>query len=296
MNQKKQDDYWKRIFMVQDYIEQYPEKNFTYEQLVKVSGISKYHFHRIFKDLTKETIFQYMTRVKMEKALQYLNHRPNLSITDIAFTLGFSDAAVFSRSFKRYYQFAPREMKNRNNCKEIEALTCYNEEVEDSHYVVGEARVINQAAMTVIYYRSIGLLTAPGFYANVLTSLYRYAQAQNLLFNETKVLSIYHHHPDYLHEHQQRTSICLSIIPIKYVDDLSYGIMEIPGGMYGVMNFNIHQNDYAKAWRYVYQVWLPKSGYQTRDAFPFEVYLNNPSDDAHGMHQVEIYVPIEPIK
>lgn len=59
-------EYWKRIYVLQDYVEKNPTENFTSEQLARVSGLSKYHFHRIFKALTNESVFQYVSRTKME--------------------------------------------------------------------------------------------------------------------------------------------------------------------------------------------------------------------------------------
>jgi AraC family transcriptional regulator len=63
---KYKNEYKKRIHMLQDYIEAHPTEIFSSEQLAKISGLSKYHFHRIFKAITNESIFQYVTRVKME--------------------------------------------------------------------------------------------------------------------------------------------------------------------------------------------------------------------------------------
>jgi AraC family transcriptional regulator len=71
--------------------------------------------------------------------------------------------------------------------------------------------------------------------------------------------------------------------------------MEIQSGLYGVIHFEISQSDYSKAWHFVYRKWLPSSGYLPRNSFPFEIYLNNPSEDPLNMRVVEIYIPIEPI-
>jgi AraC family transcriptional regulator len=46
---KYKNEYKKRIHMLQDYIEAHPTEIFSSEQLAKISGLSKYHFHRILK-------------------------------------------------------------------------------------------------------------------------------------------------------------------------------------------------------------------------------------------------------
>lgn len=44
----------------------------------------------------------------------------------------------------------------------------------------------------------------------------------------------------------------------------------------------------------LYGEWLPNSGYKPRDAYPFEVYRNDPRKHPEHKHIVDIYVPIEP--
>jgi AraC-like DNA-binding protein len=48
--------------------------------------------------------------IRKELALSYLR-QPDLSLTDIAALLGYSDSSTFSRSFKRWVGMAPREWR-----------------------------------------------------------------------------------------------------------------------------------------------------------------------------------------
>jgi AraC family transcriptional regulator len=61
-----------------------------------------------------------------------LRHRLDLSITDISYELGFSDSAVFSRSFKKFFDLSPKEIRNSNNCKENSLTFHYNEPVDEN--------------------------------------------------------------------------------------------------------------------------------------------------------------------
>jgi AraC family transcriptional regulator len=45
----------------------------------------------------------------------------------------------------------------------------------------------------------------------------------------------------------------------------------------------------------MYQEWIMGSGYVPRNSDPFEVYRNNPNVNESHIHEVDIYVPIEPI-
>lgn len=292
-------EYIKRIHTVQDYIETNIHENYTIEELSKISGFSKYHFHRIFKSIQKESLFQYVTRVKLEIAATALIARPDLSITDIAYQFGFSDSAVFSRTFKNYYGISPREFKQQysNNCKDSFKKTIYTKSIDSHNQVKGEVKVTTIDAFPVIYIRRTGSYKdLEGAYPDVLNQLFEFAMKKNLIDEESlKIFSAYHSHPDFSGEETQRTSICLSIKePINIDDESEIGTMSIMPGTYAVAHFEISRNEYGGAWEYLYGEWLPQSGYFPTDYFPFEVYLNDPIQHPLHKHLVDIYLPIEP--
>ncbi|KAJ4453799.1 hypothetical protein PAPYR_11635 [Paratrimastix pyriformis] len=58
----------------------------------------------------------YVNRIRMERALFLLAHRADKNMTDITYELGFTDSAVFSRTFKNYFigkVFANGYVKNK---------------------------------------------------------------------------------------------------------------------------------------------------------------------------------------
>ena len=72
-------------------------------------------------------------------------------------------------------------------------------------------------------------------------------------------------------------------------------MMKVEGGLYAVGHFQIQQEQYSDAWNYMYQEWITGSGYVPRSYYPFEVYRNDPYANESHIHEVDIYVPIEPI-
>ncbi|MFV0413261.1 MAG: GyrI-like domain-containing protein, partial [Oscillospiraceae bacterium] len=126
--------------------------------------------------------------------------------------------------------------------------------------------------------------------------LYTFAAAQNLLApGETKVLMAYHDNPETTEETRLRTSLCLTIpagAPIKENGEI--GAMGL-SGKYAVGHFELAQAEYAAAWQYMYGEWLPESGCQPRDAFPFEVYVSGPTQNPGEKQRVAIYLPVEPL-
>jgi AraC family transcriptional regulator len=96
-----------------------------------VAGFSPFHFHRLFKAITDETINDMVTRLRLERAVVLLRATPQLSITEAAFASGFKSVPVFSRAFKRQYGINARQwdrqspLKNSKNGQVLEGFTRY---------------------------------------------------------------------------------------------------------------------------------------------------------------------------
>lgn len=297
-----QQEYIRRIHDLQDYIEAHSEEAHTSEQLAEISGFSKYHFHRIFKSITSESIFEYVTRTRLEQIASMLVSRPDLSITDIAYRFGFSDSAVFSRSFKKHHGIKPSEFKQKysNNCKDFSFQPFYTKRVDSQiSTVTADVEIIAMDALPVLYSRKTGaykeLYDYADSFAKAIEGLFSFGMSRNLIDEQVKVLFAYHTYPDFSEEEKQRTSFCVSITePVSVDEQRGIGCMTIPAGKYAVGHFEIFHGEYTDAWNYLYGEWLPQSGYLPRNSFPFEVYLNKPDEHPQKKHIVDIYVPIEP--
>jgi two-component system response regulator YesN len=101
------------IFLIRDYI----SKNYMNETL-SVKDISAHVFLSasylctFFKNETGQTLNQYLTEYRMEKAKQLLSD-PRYRITDISSRVGYSDGNYFGKSFKKYTGMSPSEFRER---------------------------------------------------------------------------------------------------------------------------------------------------------------------------------------
>lgn len=304
-NSQNRDEYLRRIHAVQDYIEEHSESVPNLAELAETARFSKYHFHRIFRALAGETLWQYVCRIKMERAGSYLVHSPHVPVTDIAYHYGFSDSAVFSRSFKGHYGVSPTAFRNqhRKNCKDGDQTSQYTDDARKSE--IGSDTMKTKATgvdmttldLRVIYVRHTGsyqelAAVIPG----MIRKLYGFAMSRQLLDpKDTKILSVYHDNPDLTDEAQLRTSLCMTILKDAKVEEQGeIGVMNI-SGPYAVGHFELMIRDIGAAWQYMYGEWLPNSGTQPRDTYPFEVYVSDPSQNPGGKQRLDIYVPVEPL-
>ncbi|MGG3674782.1 GyrI-like domain-containing protein [Bacillus nitratireducens] len=291
---QSRNEYLRRVYKVQDYIESHINDSLSIEDLANVAGFSKFHFHRIFKGMMDEPLSRYVNRLKLERATHLFTYRTDMTITDIAYYFGFTDSAVFSRTFKSYYGVSPSQYRNHNskNCKDVSEDSQYNE----CKKVRGEVEIVTADKVNVAYIRHVGTYKDLAIdFPKMIEKLFHYASEQNYhAFEDTKVLTIYHDHHEFTEDYHLRTSLCITIPNDSAVETSDIGIMVIPSGKYAVGHFEIFQDEYKGAWDFLYGEWLPNSGYKPRDSYPFEMYKNDPRQYPENKHIVDIYVPIEP--
>lgn len=235
-----------------------------------------------------------------------LAHRPDLNMTDIAYEMGFTDSAIFSRAFRNYYGMTPSGYRREysKNCKEPVFISEYNKEaaekkwVENPFWKSSQITIEELEERQAVYVRHTGTYeTLAKRYAWLMQKLFIGAKRQKLLKEgENQILAIYHDNPEFGEKEQFRTSLCLTVPGyLKAKEDKLLGVMRLEGGKYAVGHFEIRPEQFSDAWDYMYREWLMTSGYVPRNSYPFEVYRNNPHEDKNHMIKVDIYVPIEPI-
>ena len=105
------DNYIRLINKTEDYIETHLDRRLTLAELAKNAHLSEYHFHRLFKRYSSETLNGFITRVKLERSGIFLRVNRSVSITEIAYRYGYSDSGSYSRAFKKHFGVSPARFR-----------------------------------------------------------------------------------------------------------------------------------------------------------------------------------------
>lgn len=111
---KTKAEYIRRINLALEFIEQHLGQTIQLDDVARASHFSSYHFHRLFHALVGETVNDYISRKRMEKAARMLLYKPDMSVTDVAEAGGFSSSANFAKAFKLYFGVSASELRNGN--------------------------------------------------------------------------------------------------------------------------------------------------------------------------------------
>lgn len=81
------------------------------EQMCSSLGYNRAYLSRIFKKETGITPVTYLLKLRIDKSRQLLRERPELSIEQIASSVGLTDPLYFSRQFRRLHGETPSEYR-----------------------------------------------------------------------------------------------------------------------------------------------------------------------------------------
>jgi AraC family transcriptional regulator len=93
-----------------DRIKSDPLAHFDLTSLAAETGYSKRHFLRTFRVSTGLSPYQYILRVRLERARQ-LMHERSLTLLDIALESGFTSNAHFSNVFRQHFGVTPSHFR-----------------------------------------------------------------------------------------------------------------------------------------------------------------------------------------
>jgi AraC-like DNA-binding protein len=99
------------------YIEDHLDTDLSLMFLAQTVGLSRFRFHRVFKAWRGETVHDFVTRMRMERAALELSYpvprSSRRSIKAIAFASGYKSLSSFSHAFSSYAKLSPRAFRNR---------------------------------------------------------------------------------------------------------------------------------------------------------------------------------------
>ena len=82
------------------YIEENLHRELRLEELANLNSLSRYHFARSFRESLGETPYQYILKMRIQRAKGLLLAR-GATVTDVAAKTGFSDPSQFVRMFRK---------------------------------------------------------------------------------------------------------------------------------------------------------------------------------------------------
>ncbi|MFN3405959.1 MAG: GyrI-like domain-containing protein [Cytophagaceae bacterium] len=294
-------EYHSRINKVFQYIEENPDAELSLDKISEIACYSPFHFHRVFKFITGETLNEYITRQRIEKAALVLLHN-NISISELSHQYGFTDNSSFTKAFKKFYGVSPKEFKiqNPNRFTKIRQINSKNgqeyPEVEDYFSIINNLNIWNKMnakievkempEMNLAYVSCIGAHNL----ANAFGKIMQWAGPNGLMNENTRMVTIYHDSFKVTQADKVRMSACIVLNkPASTAGEI--GVTSIKKGKFIVGNYVIGLDEFEKSWAGLF-LWMNENGYKKAEGNPFEIYYNNFNEHPEKKAIVDFCIPI----
>ena len=307
-------EYTRRINHALDFIEQHLDQPIRLEDLSRASHFSAYHFHRIFHAMLGETVNDYVTRKRMERAAYRLIRNPALSITDVAVMGGFSSSANFAKSFKLYFGISPSAMRNAGsqdaagNDSKIGKIyhkygKAFNPRDLYSQFVTNAAvftpdklkEMLMQVKVEDMPENPIVYMSSPRGYE--LDSVYEtwhrlieWTESKGIESDWPTRFALVHDNPAITPEAKCRYDAAI-VVPPGLRASAPFYTSVIPGGKYAIAGF---KDDASKINQFMTELcsqWLCNSGYEPDDYPPIFNYRD--VNEGDSLVEMNVYIKVK---
>ena len=86
-------------------------EQWSLQEMANYCGLGTTQFSKYCYKLTNMTPVNYLTQLRINKAIELMTSESGKTITEIAYECGFSSNQYFTQVFKKYYKLAPHEFR-----------------------------------------------------------------------------------------------------------------------------------------------------------------------------------------
>ncbi|ELR71210.1 transcriptional regulator (AraC/XylS family) [Fulvivirga imtechensis AK7] len=292
-------EYEQRVEKAVRFIEDNLTARLTLERIAEQASFSKYHFLRIFSTVTGETVGSYVRKRRITRSADVLIST-NQPILSIALDYQFDSQEAYTRSFKAVYKTTPGQYRK----KGIDQIAFRQNELSEKRLnhlktnISREAEVIDMQAKSLI-----GMSIETSLNNNRIPELWSKFMSRIHEIKSNKQTGRYGF---------QRYNADMEIgdltedmpfedwatVEVRDFHNVPPGMKShtLAGGKYARFIHRGGVRGFQMSLDYIYSTWFPASGYEPGKREAFQRYGERFFGPDHPKSELEVYVPIEPVK
>ena len=296
MSQETKDIYFQSIQKAVDFIEANLKKDIDADGIAKAAHFSKFHFLRVFKAMTGETVGQYLRKRRISDAARQLIVSDQ-SLLQLAFDYCFESQEAFTRSFKQVLGVTPGKYR-KAGVNQVAFSKARLSERRLQHLKSQDQRrpkIIDLPPKTLV-----GLSAKTSLSDNRIPRLWADFMRLIPAIRHNVHSGYYEVHPfDPGFEIKDFSETSLfekwAAVEVDKIEEIPKGLAvhEFSGGKYAVFKHKGPMSAIQLSFDFIYAVWLPQSGYMPDERDDVEWYPEDypGPDNPHGT--MEIWIPIK---
>ena len=297
-------EYFHRINKALQFIDENIDGDLSLDTVSKVACYSPFHFHRLFKAITNETLNAFIIRRRIEKSASVLMHLPEVTVAELSLQYGFTGNSSFTRAFKNFYGISPTEFRKQHhdrfskirqteskngqgngvfekylcNIENLKKWTAMHAKIE-----IKETQELHLASTTQIGVNGI---------ERAFERLIRWATKKKLMKSpEARLARIFH--DSFKITAPDKVRMDIGLITDEHFDaEGEIHKLTLQKSKCIVGRFEIVPDEFEKAWSGLF-IWMNEHGYKKAAGNPFEIYHNDFREHPGKICVVDLHIPIE---
>jgi AraC family transcriptional regulator len=242
-------------------------------ELAAAACVSPFHFHRIWRALTRETVTQSVTRLRLDAAKLLLANAA--TVTDAAMSSGYGTPQSFARAFRRRTGQSPSAWR-------IDPIAPARDEFA--------IEIVQRDSVLVVALRCEG---RPYRELNsVFGAIWSWADATCRLDKLAGIYGLPLDDPESVAVPLLRYDAALALGPAEPPEP--FKLAQLPGGRFAKLRHRGSYEGLEPATQHLVGSWLPRSHEEPADASVIHHFLNDPDETSEADLLTDILLPLKP--
>ena len=272
----------KRLLRVLEHIHDNPAGDLSLDALSDIAAMSRFHWHRVFRATTGETLAQAVRRIRMHRA-SYDLVTTDKPVHSIASEVGMTNLASFKRCFAEHFAMTPAAFRKRGELRPF--VRNFKPEILHMHPV----SIRTEAPLRLVAIAHKG----PYFeISRAFQKLSAVMSTRELFGKAGRMVGVFYDDPQSVPAPDLRSHAAFELSGDADLSDPLESVT-VPGGRQAVLTYQGPYAGLPAAYDQLFGVWLPASGEEPADSPSFEVYLNSPMETAPEDLVTELHLPLK---
>jgi AraC family transcriptional regulator len=269
------------------------DRDLDLESLAWKYGYSRFHFHRMFSNIVRETPKKYIERLRLEKAAYELQITDK-SVLDISLSVGFKNHETFTRAFQRHFGVSPRNCRKSAKVVQLRRLKT-NRSFRGHGCWLSEVKFESLRSTHLLSIMHVGAYSEiPAAFTeddNLWNKLVEWAKRHKAPYRPIP-FSFYHDNPTVTPKAAQRAEACIPI-DRPVIGTRTIRCIEFVGGDYAVAEHVGPYSTMIQGFRHVADAVRSSGKYAFRTDPALAVARGICEDKGSMLNRTDVYLPVQ---
>lgn len=281
MRSSTENIYQEKVNQVIDYISANLHQPLQLDVIAGRICVSRRQLLRIMRSALDESLYAYMARQRMERAIMYMQTE-EMTLAELAARVGYDNPQSFSKAFRKLFGISPKAYINELNASLQEYVKS-----SGGKYETVPSEICEEEDLNLIYIRIVGQYGEEKPYETAWNKLIKFLKEKQALSAATRFIGLSFDDPNVTTAGQCRFYACATVDkPVEAAG--VFGTLRLRKGKYAVYTL---KGSYSSLQEFYNNISV-SFNHTIRHGMPFEEYIHYTGTDSEAA-LTKIYIPIK---